>query len=297
MILLPANKPATKHGEDGFVLVSTIWIAGLLAVVATAFAITVRSHTLGGSNFYYNTKAEYVADGMARQVALTLAEPELAGISPPANGEAVQCNWSADVSVSVSVQDQGGLVDINTGSPDLFHSLFMALGANTGRATALISEMEDFRDPDSVSADGSAEPITFPSKSFGPKNAPFSIVEELDQVPGMDAALLQQVLPLVTVYGQQTGIDPSVAPPRLLALLAEKEAAQTSQVRFVSPTAGRTFRVDVIAELKNGARFHRAAMISLLRQPNRPFAILEWSRVGDAEGSPPLLRGGPTCFN
>ncbi len=51
--------------DAGFVLVSVIWIAGLLAVVATAFAITVRSHTLAGSNVVYNTRAESVADGMA----------------------------------------------------------------------------------------------------------------------------------------------------------------------------------------------------------------------------------------
>jgi type II secretory pathway component PulK len=60
--------------EDGFVLVAVIWLAGLLAIMATGFMITVRSHTLSARNLVFNSKAEYLADGMVMLTALQLTD-------------------------------------------------------------------------------------------------------------------------------------------------------------------------------------------------------------------------------
>ena len=60
-----------KNSNDkGFVLVSVIWIAGLLAVLATAFRISVRSHILAGRNIVQGERARYLADGMVEFMAL-----------------------------------------------------------------------------------------------------------------------------------------------------------------------------------------------------------------------------------
>lgn len=281
----------TGAADEGFVLVSVIWIAGLLAVVATAFAITVRSHTLAGSNIVYNTRAESVADGMTLATALRLATAT--NVKFKLNGETNYCRWPDDIAVAISVQDQGGLADLNTASPELLRALLQGLGANDVKSAEIIAALQDFRDPDSQSAAGGEEPAMFPGKSYGPKNAPLTIPEEIDQVPGLDDALFHKLMPLVTTYSQQPGIDLSSAPKQLLALLGAGE----SSLRFASPSPAKTFGIDVIAELKNGSRFRRQAYISLLRQPDRPFAILAWQRGGDTGEATSLPAGGPPCFN
>ena len=286
-----------SNEEDGFVLVSVIWMAGLLAVVATAFAITVRSHTLSGSNIIYNTRAEYVADGMTVFTALQLANPANAGAYPKVNGEAAFCVWPGETAVAISVQDQGGLVDLNTASPELMGTLLRKLGTDDGMSAGIIAALQDFRDPDQVSTDGGPEPVAYPGKPYGPKNAPFAIAGEIDQIPQISDGLLGELLPLVTVYSQQSGIDLSVAPQHILQLLSNGNSADAELAGFASPTSAKTFSIDVTAELKNGARYRRVAIISILQQPDRPFATLEWMRGGDAGDAEPLPRSGPPCVN
>jgi general secretion pathway protein K len=292
-IAAAGEKSESPDKDSGFVLVSVIWIAGLLAVVATAFAITVRSHTLAGSNVIYNTRAESVADGAALATALRLAMPANAYEPLKLNGEPAYCQWSSDIAVAISIQDQGGLVDLNTASPALLSSLLRGLGADEAKSAEIFSALQDFRDPDSQSASGGAEPAVFQGKAYGPKNAPLAIPEEIDQVPELDDALFHKLMPFVTVYSQQPGIDLSSAPQKLLDLLGTRE----SSLRFASPSPAKIFSIDVIAELKNGSRYRRQALVSLLRQPDRPFAILAWRRGGDPGETQPLPASGPACFN
>ena len=282
-----------ESSDAGFVLVSVIWIAGLLAVVATAFAITVRSHTLAGSNIIYNTRAELVADGMALVTALRLASSANANESSKLNGEPNHCRWSDDIAVAISIQDQGGLVDLNTASPSLLLALMRGLGEDDLKSAEIVAALQDFRDPDSQSASGGIEPAYFPGKAYGAKNAPLAIPEEIDQVPELDDALFHKLMPFVTVTSQQSGIDLSSVPQKLLDLLGTRDAA----ARFASPSPAKTFSIDVTAELKNGSRYRRQALVSLLRQPDRPFAILAWRRGGDPGEAPPLPTNGPACFN
>lgn len=289
---------ATARGyEDGFVLVSVIWIAGLLAVVATAFAITTRSHTLAGSNAIHNTRAEYVANGMALATALKLAGASDARSIFQLNGANTFCKWSNDISVSISVQDQGGLVDLNTASPKLLEALLRGVGASEIEAGKIVEALQDFRDPDSISSSGGSESVLFPGKSYGPKNGPLTVREEIDQVPELKDEFFDKLIALLTVHSQQPGIDFSVAPPALLDLLGHTGSTNDALVRFASPSPGKIFLIGATAVLKNGSRYHRQALISVLRQPDRPFAILAWQRGGNAEETIPISSSSKPCIN
>jgi general secretion pathway protein K len=283
-----------RTSEGGFVLVSVIWIAGLLAVVAIAFTITVRSHTLAGSNAIYNTRAEYVANGMALATALKLASANDARSIFSLSGTPTVCSWSNEVSVSISVQDQGGLVDVNTASPELLAALLEGVGTNENEARDIARALQDFRDPDSISSSGTSEPALFPGKSYGPKNGPLAIREEIDQLPEIKESFFDKLIPFVTVHSQQPGIDLAVTPPALLALLRSNG---DTMARFTSPSPGKLFLIDATAGLKNGSRYHRQALVSVLRQPDRPFAILAWQRGNNAADAAPVSAGGLPCIN
>lgn len=293
-----AKAPESElDSEKGFVLVSVIWIAGLLAIVATAFVITVRSHTLAGSNVVFNTKAELVADGMTILTALRLATNSGAEKLPKPNGETIRCRWSNDVAVAFSIQDQGGLIDLNTSSPELLNVLIRSTGTGETRSQEIVAALRDFRDPDSLSSIGGDEPVTYPGKSYGPKNAPFDVPEEIDQVPEVDDALLHKLVPHLTTYSQQSGIDPALAPKPLLDIFKNASSPNHSPSRFTSPSSNKTFSIDVMAELANGSRYRRMAIVTLLGQPDRPYAILAWHRGRGSEQLAPLSANGVSCLN
>jgi general secretion pathway protein K len=282
---------AEPDHQDGFVLIAVIWIAGLLAVAATAFTISVRVQTLAGRNAVYGAQAEAVADGLARLSAFRLATLAGPDATLKTNGEVAQCIWPPNITATIAIQDQGGLVDLNTASPVLVGKMLSGLGIDAARADGIINALQDFRDPDAQSLASGLEPDVYPGKAYGPKNAPFDVVEEIDQIPEIDDAAFRKLLPLVTVSSQQTGIDLAKAPASLLNALGAEDNDTTRLAAYSSPSPAKNFAVDVMVRLSNGTRYHRHALISVLRQPDRPFAILAWQRgpgmAVDAASTPP----------
>ena len=66
-----------SKSNDGFVLFSVIWIAGLIAVVASTFAISVHLHVKSEANLGGSMEAELAADGLVRLVAFDLGSAPL----------------------------------------------------------------------------------------------------------------------------------------------------------------------------------------------------------------------------
>jgi general secretion pathway protein K len=263
--------------QEGFILVSVIWIVGLIAVMATAFAITVRSHTLTIGNNLYNAKAEAISDGIVRYMIVQMLRSSSANSVSIYNGSTLLCSWEEIVSVSYQIQDQGGLVDVNTASPILLEKLFSGLSLDPTKQVGLLDALNSYKAPSLRSNVGSTQ--YYPSKNFGPKNQPLLSLDELDQIPGFGSEVLKKIRPLMTVYSQQTGVDPSRTPAALLKVLG----SESVPVEFTSPSPQKVFSIDVLTELRNGARFHRQAMVALLGQPDRPFSILSWqSKYEDA---------------
>jgi type II secretory pathway component PulK len=279
--------------DAGFVLIAVIWLAGLLAVVATAFIIAVRSNNLMSSNTAQGAQAELAADGLVR---LTMARLVDGGVARR-NGEVFVCRWSSDIVAEISVQDQGGLLDINTAVPDLVLAVLRGLGARADDVPGIAAAIQDYRDVDRQSADGGAEPALYQFQTFGPKNAPLDAPEELDQVPEISDELLFKLLPLVSTQSQQTGFDMAVAPMVLKRALAAGGLSDTDLLKFSSPTAAKVFAIDVVATPKNGARYRRVALVALTGQQERPIATLAWQRGRAPAGVVEIVRAGERdCF-
>lgn len=289
-------KQSSTH-ESGFVLVSVIWIAGLLAVMATAFTIGIRSYTLAGRNVIQGERAQAIADGMVMLTAYKLASEDLLGSPHVAAGAAELCQWSTSATVSVTIQDQGGLVDLNTASPPLIDRLLEGLGFAKPESEALQATIRDYRDPDYDAQTGGSEPTTYPGRKSGPKNGPFSTPEELDQIPGMTEQAFATLARVTTVSSQQMGIDVDRAPVELRQLLGIHGAGDPEALALASPSPQRVFAIDAAAELTDGSRFTRHALIALLRQPDRPFAILGWQQRNWIDRKAPDASPSQPCLN
>lgn len=266
-------------GRAGFALVAVLWICGLLAVITTALILQVRTSLLSAQREKSVAQLSSIANSTVLAVAAGLARLPQQELVSIANGKPQACSWSTDIAVVTSVQDQAGLVDLNTATPTLMTALLTGLGAAPAVASEINIELLDFRDQDRSPAGGNPATETYATADFQPKNGPFEIPEELDQVPSISDDLLQKLLPFVTVQSQQTGFDHSTAPVKLLTSLSAAGLSEQALQGLTAPSPLKTFAIEVRVAGSAKRQYGRRAIVSLLRQPDRPYAMLSWSRL------------------
>jgi general secretion pathway protein K len=286
------------NNDEGFVLVSVLWIAGLLAAVASTFALAVRLHVMSEANLAGSMEAELAADGLVRLIAYRLAaEPFLeTGGEMAVNGEPNLCRFDQDKHAVFTVQDQGGLVDLNRAPLNVLATLIEKASRQGSDPLTLAEALADFRDSDDirfgVTSGGPEESLI--AGGPGMKNAPFQSVDEIEEVIPAAMADLARLKPLLTVYSRQDGIDPDVAPKALTSLLALDRENDRAAVPL-APSRHTVFAIDAEMTGRDGSKFRRIAMMSILRDPQRPFAILEWRQGSGPVADDATALSGTLC--
>ena len=114
-----------------------------------------------------------------------------------------------DGMVRTRVQYEIGKLDLNVGSPLLWRKLLVGTGLTAEAADRLTDAVEDFKDADNLKRPNGAEAADYAAAGlkYGPKNAPFASVAELQQVFGMTPDLYRRLAPYVTVYSGRSFVD------------------------------------------------------------------------------------------
>jgi len=279
---------ASNRNDDGFVLFSVLWIAGLLAVIATTFAISTRLHIKSQANLAQAYQAEVAADGLVRLIGYRLAQAQFStGTASPVSldGSLVSCalnpNAVENGRALISVQDQAGLIDLNQTSPRVLTEVLGRLGV--AGADEVSQVIVDFRDQDESRYGGGGDEVSLVDGGPGNKNAAFQSADELAQAVPERLAKTAELAPFFTVYALQEGVDPTVAPAKLKAIVETASAPTAEGGRLPAARSPRkAFAIDVEALLPSGVVFRRLAVVSLLRLPNRPYALLEWRQAPNA---------------
>jgi general secretion pathway protein K len=86
-------------------------------------------------------------------------------------------------------------MDLNHAPETRLAALFASAGADQSKARSLADNVADFRDPDNLPHSHGAEAAEYQAAglAWGPKNAPFQDVEELQQVLGMTPEIYDRV--------------------------------------------------------------------------------------------------------
>ena len=293
----------------GIALIVVLWGVTLLAVVAASFTTTTRTETKLARNLLDNAKARALADAGAQRAVLALLNPQSDGMEdllPAGEG-----NWwldgvprrfrFGDGEVWVSVQDEGGKIDLNRAPDDLLRGLFRSVGLDEDKANALVDAIADFRDADDLRRLNGAEDDDYRAAGlpWGAKDRPFEAVEELERVFGMTPRLYRAVASFLTVHSARGKIDLMSAPREVLlavpgvdagevdALLAARAAIEgpigreplpllTGARGYFSMSGRRVFTVRAEAHTESGAVFVREAVVRLTRDPAKPFRFLAW---------------------
>ena len=310
--------------QSGIALVIVLWVIALLAVIAVSFTTATRSQANLVRNLVENAKAEALADGGVYRAILGLLEPlsrqrlperrpELEQVLLPEPGDTLgpetDHGWRVDGTVYVwpfgggrvwvSIQDEGGKIDLNAAPDELLRGLFLSVGLDEDASAALVDAIVDFRDEDDLRRLNGAEDRDYAATGlpWGAKDAPFEAIEELQRVLGMTPVLYEAVAPALTVHTGKKRIDPKSMPREVLlalpgsaaesvdAYLAARAAAPEGAgpafpgaKGFTARSRRRIYTIRAEARTESGAIFVREAVVRLTRGPNQPFQVRAWKQ-------------------
>lgn len=292
---------ASRHTQQGIALVLVLWVMTLLAVIAGSFVYTARSNTLVSGNLVAQAKAHLLADAGVERGIYEVLKPE-------ADTE----RWQArslpymfsldDAQIQVTLRDESARIDLNTADEALLKGLLLSLGEEADSAARLVDAIADWRDADELIRPQGAERDQYEAAGYDyiPANAPFQSLEELRLVIGMTPDLLRKMLPALTVYSLQAGINSRQAPREVLMavpnvqaedvdayLVLRDEMHAQGQMPTPFPQAAayeasgiaQVYNLRSVVSLPDGARFANEAVVKLTNKPNRPFAVLRWQEV------------------
>lgn len=283
-------------GEDrGFAIVLVLWIAGILAVMASSLAVSVRTEIRVAANLIEAAKAEALADGGATLAILDLLETRrrLPDRRFPIDGSPVRCLMPGEGVLTIAVTDEAAKIDVNAAGLPLLQALLTGLGEPPDEAAQLAEAIFDFRDADDDRQPNGAEAAEYRAAGLGwlPKNGRVQSLSELGQVYGMTAERLARVRPHLGTHSGLAGIDAKLASPKLLGLVRAGMGAQAVAggfpefhgdvalpAIFVSASRRNVFQVRAEARTAAGAVFLREAVVSL-GPPQAPrLTVLRWTR-------------------
>jgi len=229
-----------RPGHRGIALVVVLWTLLFLSLIAAGFIAVTRTEVRLARNALDNARAEALADaGVFRGIheLLRLANER----RWRADGTVHRFEFDGGI-VRLSIQDEGGKIDLNQGRDAHLMGLFLLAGLDAPAADALVDAIADFRDADDLRRLNGAEDPDYQADGLahGAKDGPFEAVDELRQVKGMTPALFERVVPYLTVYSARQQIDLMTA-PRLVLLAVpgigpgEVEALLRVRARSVGP--------------------------------------------------------------
>lgn len=229
------------RSEEGIALIAVLWVLTLLSIIAASLSFEIRSSARIARNVADIAAARAAADaGVQRAILDLVTIPDLKRFRT----DGTVYKWRfANSMVHVSVQDEAPKVNLNKAPEFALAALFVSVGVDPGKAQSLADAIADFRDPDSFSRPRGAEDVDYRAigLAWGPKNAPFQSIEELQQVLGMTAEIYQRVAPNLTIYPIEEAQDLFGSPSRAYSIRTKAEGPN-----------GASFEREAIAQLSGG---------------------------------------------
>jgi general secretion pathway protein K len=295
--ILPPNRPAAR----GIALVVVLWMLSLLMVIVGSFVLTTRTEVRLAANHVDQVRVEAVADAGIQRAIFELYRPDTEADKWRPDGR--ERSFTLDgATVRVVINAESGKIDLNWAAEPILKGVFRVVGVPDSEVEAIIDAIQDWRDADDFRRLHGAEAADYESAGLEarPANAPFMTIEELRSVKGVTGPIYNRVAGAITVYSRQQGVD-ALAAPRL-ALLAlpgadpilvdtyidqRKMAIEQGLLpppfllaQAFAATSSSVFNIQATAELPDGIRFIREAVIRKTGNPRIPIQTFVWRAPG-----------------
>ncbi len=241
----------------GAALVLVLWLVALLTALVGAFALSARVEHLQQRVQDDSGRGEEIGRA-AVAYAMWRLRPDPTRPAWQPDGRLYR--WSFDdAQVDIRIEDEAGKVNPNLADAALLSGLLTALGETPEAAQSLAGAILDWRDADDLTQPGGGAELgdyQAAGLPYGPRNARFETLGELQRVLGMRPALFRVLRPLLTLHGRRARPDPRFARAPVLAAMgldAEMLLAQRAQAQRGDPalspeslaTGSGTYSIDV----------------------------------------------------
>ncbi len=300
--------------ETGIALIAVLWLTVLLTVVASGFAYSMRGEALAARNALSLAQARAAADGAVERAAFELSRPRnIADVWQP---DGVAHAWQdGDARLTVTAVDEAARIDVNAAPEPLLKGLLQNVGGlDADTAQHVVEAIEDWRDADDLKRPNGAEDADYRAagRKYGPANASFSAVGELQRVLGVTPGLMARIADDLTVYSWQPAINtatasrdvllalPNVTPEIVDAFLAQRSDALANklpvpplpQATGFAVGATPVWRIHAEATMADGVTFVRDAVVRPSVDPRRPLIALLWQEGARAPLPEPVTAAG-----
>ena len=234
------------HARDdnkGMALITVPWGTAILGLILAGLLSSVQTQSRIAHNLTERAKAQALADAAFYLVVDELLRGQSIDSIGPSIWE--QSGLADDGTVTVLIEDETGKIDLNQSPPESLYRLFLVLGWSEADARTMTDAITDYRDSDSDERPYGAEDASYGilGLNHDAKDAPFSIVDELLQVPGISRETFERVAPYLTVYAARRQINveaasepvllalPYLLPSQISEILASRDATKNATVR------------------------------------------------------------------
>jgi general secretion pathway protein K len=292
-----------SSAQQGFALLVVIWVLALLAVLATGFSAATRSEVRQANNLLENARARTTADsGVALAIVGFLDQNPATQWATDGAKRTIAFEGGT---VTVSIQDEAGKVNLNAAPVELIDGLLAILGFDSDVRTLFIGAILDRRkESATTSPNGWGRGLGDGNDRSSPTSVSFRTLDEVRALTGISRKAYDRIVPFVTVFSQTARINPLTAPREVLlalpgvksgevdAILAARTALAegrtsvpmpllTGVERFAGRTTLKAVSITATARTKSGAVFARRTVTLLSGSPDHPYETLEWRQLLD----------------
>jgi general secretion pathway protein K len=264
-----------RDHERGLALVVVLWVIAALSLIAGAMLAVSMTSAKIENNSWTQLEIRTAADTAIERAILSLFDP---GNPTPVDGREREIS-AGGVSVTLSVQDQSGLIDVNYAGPGLLRTVFKANGVDTEAANRMVDRILDWRSPPGTQHLNGVSDTDYRSAAYRPRNAPFQSLDELTLVMGMTPEIYGRVVSALTVYSHRSDFDLRVAPRQVLLVIPGMDEARADLTLAARTAAfarpGHAFAIVAKAQ-RNQIWFSRRVVVLLTGDPAQPYKILDW---------------------
>ena len=287
-----------QRTQQGVALVIVLWVTVLITITTGAFTILARTENLQAHQLLSGTKARYAAEAGLNLAVMRVRDPdELTKLIP--DGRTYYWQFEG-MQLEIQMIDERGKINLNSVNELTLINWLVAMGLEDQQVAEISDAILDWLDPDDFTRAYGAEYADYEAQGlpYGPSNGPFVILEELQQVMGVNHELFRKLEPALSLHSNGRGVDPMFAPyeallslPGMTPDLAHETIAQrTATEPGVDPliqlpdgtavtamSTGNIHTVTVKAIGPNGIWEQIEATVAAAnRADGRPYEVLRW---------------------
>lgn len=283
--------------DKGLALIVVLWVISLLIIMASSFSLTIQRESVIISGLKEKAEASAIAEAGIQYAILKLLNPDK------------EQQWQAfnslyeipfnETRVRVQISDESGKIAINAAKKEQLISFFESIEIDETVADNLSDSILDWRDKNDQKLDSGAEKQEYEDAElkYGPRNAPFSNIEEVQMVLGMTTEIYKKMENIISTYTTQPQINPATASREVLLTLPDvdeemvdeyikqrisnvKNLEEVSQPSWYTGSANKSNVFMIVAEARIDKHMTQQIMAIIKKGSNNdlPFQILKWTK-------------------